>query len=299
MSFDLAIIGPTASGKSSLAIEVAKELKGIILSLDSLSIYKEIDIASAKPSKEEQKEAPHFGIDLIYPNQPFSVVDFINLYQDVKSKNLDKPLIITGGSSFYLKMLLDGVSPMPKLSLEVKDKAKEYLRDIDRAYEFLKSIDPEYKINKNDRYRLQKALEIYFATNQTPSEYFFNNPPAPIIKDILIFEIAWSREVLRERIKKRTYQMRKRGLVDEVAFLEAKYQDRTLTPLKAIGVREVLDYFDGRLSKDKMIEKIITNTANLAKRQTTFNQSQFKNQQLIRGDLKSLKKEILSRALSL
>ncbi len=278
----IALIGPTASGKSDLAIEFALKYNYEILSLDSLSIYKEIDIASAKPSKEELKLIKHYGVDEIYPSEKFDVMKFIEIYQKIKHKKI----IIVGGSSFYLKALLTGISPMPKISDEIKQIAKKY------DYQFLTKIDEEYakKIKPQDSYRVNKAIEIYLATNLPPSEYFKQNPAKPIIENCKIYEIAVDRNILRERIKIRTDKMFKMGLIDEVAYLEKKYKDKTLPALKAIGVKEVIDYFDGIYTKEKLKEKIITNTARLAKRQQTFNKTQFNKISL---PLEELRKELL------
>jgi tRNA dimethylallyltransferase len=262
-----ALIGPTASGKSDLAIKLAKKLNYEILSLDSLSIYKEIDIASAKPSKEELKEVKHYGINEIYPNEKFDVSKFIEIYKSIPHKNI----IIVGGTSFYLKAMISGISKMPEINEDIKKEAKKL------NYEFLRKIDPIYaaKISPNDTYRIQKGLEIYLATKMPPTEYFKQNPPIPIIENLPIFEIEVDRKTLRERINLRTKKMFEKGLIDEVAYLEYKYRDRRLPALKAIGVKEVLDYFNGVYNKDTLFEKIITNTARLAKRQQIFNKTQF------------------------
>ena len=281
----IALIGPTASGKSDLAIKFALKYGYEILSLDSLSIYKEVDIASAKPSKEELSLVKHYGVDEIYPNEKFDVMKFIEIYEKIK----DKKIIIVGGTSFYLKAMLSGISPMPKISDEIKKEILKY------DYKFLEKIDSEYasKIKAQDSYRIQKGLEIYFATNTPPSQYFKLNPPKPIIENCKIYEIAVDRSVLRERIKIRTKKMFELGLIDEVAYLESKYRNRTLPVLKAIGVKEVLDYFNGGYDKDTLKEKIITNTARLAKRQQTFNKTQFKDK--ISLPLKELENFILQK----
>ncbi|SHO80383.1 tRNA dimethylallyltransferase [hydrothermal vent metagenome] len=275
----IAIIGATASGKSGASIKLAKKFDGYILSLDSLSIYKEIDIASAKPTIEEREGIKHFGIDEIYPNQPFSVNSFIDIYKKAYSEATkdNKALIIVGGSSFYLKMLIDGLSYLPKISNNTIKQTQEALKDLSKSYKMLYNIDSNYMkdIKSNDRYRIEKALNIYYQTNTTPTQYFRDNPPTPIIKNsIPIYEIQTQREILRERIRERTYQMIDNGLIDEVAYLEKKYL-REPNPMKSIGVKEVIEYLDGNYSKDEMIEKIIINTSKLAKRQVTFNQSQF------------------------
>jgi len=278
-----AIIGPTASGKSNLALKLAQKLNYEILSLDSLSIYKEIDIASAKPSKEELDTVKHYGINEIYPDEKFDVSKFIEIYKKIPHKNI----IIVGGTGFYLKAMIDGISSMPEISEEIKKEAKKF------NFIKLKQIDPLFtsKISPNDKYRITKGAEIYLATNMPPSEYFKKNPPIPILPDIPIFEINTDRKSLKEKIIKRTKKMFEAGLIDEVAFLESKYKDRRLPALKAIGIKEVLDYFDGIYDKKQLFEKIVTNTSRLAKRQQTFNKTQFNT---IKAPLEKIEKIILN-----
>ena len=276
----IALIGPTASGKTALAIKYAKKHNANILSLDSLALYKEIDIVSAKPTAKERQNIPHFGLDVIYPNEAFDVTLFIKLYQEAKEQSMrkGKSLVIVGGTSFYLKILIDGISPMPTISQSSKEKTSKLLDNLFEAHSFLTKLDPIYmkNIKTTDRYRIEKMLNLYFETRLTPTQYFKTHPPLPIITDKLpIYEIAIERELLRERIRIRTHQMIEMGLIDEVFALEKRYT-RTPNCMKAIGIRETLDYFDGVYTKQELIEKIIINTARLAKRQRTFNSSQFK-----------------------
>ncbi len=266
-----------------------------ILSLDSLSIYKEIDIVSAKPTREERSGIAHFGIDTIYPDEDFNVTTFIKLYRDVYAKCHEekKNLVIVGGSSFYLKMLLEGVSDVPEISQASKEKTLLLLNDLSQAYSLLHSLDPEYMsaIESNDRYRIEKAWHIYLETERVPSVYFRDNPPLPTITSPLaIYQIEWDREVLRERITLRTKLMVESGLIDEICMLEKKY-GRAPNCMNAIGIKETLAYLDGIYGKDEMIEKITTNTARLAKRQRTFNHSQFEN--VVRGSIGDLEKVLL------
>ncbi len=277
----IALIAPTASGKTALSIELAKRYNLNILSLDSLAIYKEIDIASAKPTIKERDGVKHFGIDVIYPNEKFSVATFIKLYQQAKEESIrdKRGLIIVGGTSFYLKTLIDGISPIPKISKNTVEKTLNLLQDSKKAYSFLYNIDSNYmeKIKPTDRYRVEKMLNLYFETNLTPTEYFRENPPQPIIKEpITIYQIVTPREILRERIAIRTQNMLDMGLIDEVKYLIEKYTTSPNT-MRAIGVKEVIDYLNGVYNIDELKEKIIINTARLAKRQRTFNRSKFKN----------------------
>ena len=291
----LAIIGSTASGKSKLAVSIARQINAAILSLDSLSLYKEIDIVSAKPTLLERGGIEHYGIDMLYPNEPFDVTLFSKLYQDVYKKTAKegKNLIIVGGTSFYLKSLLDGISPMPPKDETVSKKVHESILDIGEAYQMLSHLDPHYMtgIASNDSYRIQKALEIFYTTGEIPSVYFRKHPPvSTILGKLPLYRIITERPLLRNRIIHRTAEMLQNGLIDEVAYLENKYS-RSPNCMKAIGIKETLMYLDGLYDKMTLEEKITTNTARLAKRQTTFNQSQFENHLSL--DLKSLEKRIL------
>ncbi len=285
----LAIIGPTASGKSDLAISVAQKTDAYILSIDSLSIYKEIDIVAAKPSKSELNAVKHFGIDELYPNEYFSVDIFIDLYKKTVAacQKDDKNLIIVGGTSFYLKSLLDGLSPLPEITSQTQRIVEKKLQNLEECYGLLSSLDSEYmqKIAPNDRYRIEKALLIYEASKLTPSEWFQTHPPQPVIENLHVFNIDVEREVLRQRIALRTQKMYEMGLIDEVCYLEQKYT-RSPHPMGAIGIVEVLEYLDAKVSIEEMLQNITTHTAQLAKRQQTFNRTQF-------GDITSAKLEDL------
>jgi tRNA dimethylallyltransferase len=292
----LAIIGPTASGKSDLAIKIAKKINACILSIDSLSIYKEIDIVSAKPSPKELQEVKHFGINLLNPDEYFSVEIFINLYKEVLEacKSDAKNLIIVGGTSFYLKSLMSGLSEIPKTTKKTVLHVEQRLNNLEDCYDFLYKIDKEYmsKIASNDRYRIEKALLIYEASKLTPSEWFRQNPPKPIIENLPIYNIDVSRDILRERITKRTKKMYESGLIDEVCRLEQKYT-RLPHSMGSIGIVEVLEYLDGKVTKDEMLQNISMHTAQLAKRQQTFNRTQFEN--VTNAPLEELEKIILSK----
>jgi len=291
----LALIGSTASGKTSLGIKVAHHMNAHILSLDSLSIYKEIDIVSAKPTLEEREGIQHFGIDYLYPDETFDVTTFIKLYHEVYTCCLQegKNLVIVGGTSFYLKMLCDGISKLPSISQETKKKSEVYLQNLNKTYLFLYGLDKRYMSNiaSNDSYRIEKALLIYLETGLTPTAYFTKHPPKPTITHPLpIYQIVWERDTLKERIALRTQEMLHNGLIDEVCMLEKKYT-RTPHAMKSIGIKETLSYLDGIYDKKMLKEKITTNTARLAKRQNTFNNSQFKD--VVKGSVETLEKILL------
>jgi len=281
----LALIGPTASGKTDLAIALAHKMCANILSLDSLALYKEIDIASAKPTLKERKNIKHYGIDELFVNEPFDVTTFIDLYKKAKRDSMaeGKSLIIVGGTSFYLKSLINGISPMPTISNETHKQTANYLSNIAEGHNILYILDKAYmsKIEPTDYYRVEKMLNLFFETGLTPTAYFDANPPKATITDKLpIYEIEVEREILRKRISKRTEKMISLGLIDEVFYLEKTY-GREANAMKSIGIKEVLAYFDGEYTKTEMQERISIHTAQLAKRQRTFNKSQFQDKTLL------------------
>ncbi|NQY20821.1 MAG: tRNA (adenosine(37)-N6)-dimethylallyltransferase MiaA [Campylobacteraceae bacterium] len=285
---EIAIIGPTASGKTSLSIEMAHKTNSIILSVDSLSVYKKIDIASAKPTLKERDGIKHFGIDEVYPDQKFDVMEFITCYKRAKSYAEDnsKNLIIVGGTGFYVKTLLEGMSEGINEEVTLDYSQEE-------TYELLSKLDFAYmqKIEKNDSYRIRKAYSIYKVSGLVPSEYFLKNKKTPISKDLKIFEIIWPRDELVQRIKLRTKIMLDDGVINEVIDLEKKYT-REPNSMSAIGIIETLDYLDGKITKLELAEKIATNTARLAKRQATFNRGQFNDLQ-IKNSVDKLNQDIL------
>lgn len=284
---ELAIIGTTASGKTALSLEIANKTNSIILSLDSLCVYKEIDIASAKPTKIERGDIVHFGIDEVFPNEKFDVIEFLNLYKNAKEyaeKNM-KNLIIVGGTGFYLKALVDGISD----GLKENTNLDMSLND---AYNLLYSLDKDYmqKIEPNDKYRVEKAYSIYKQSGLTPSEYFLKNPKIALSPNLPIFEILWEKDELINRISLRTKQMIKSGLIDETIYLEKKYT-RAPNCMSSIGIIETLEYLDGKIDKKSLEDKIIQNTLKLAKRQNTFNKGQFTNR--VSNIIPSLNSEII------
>ncbi len=287
---EVALLGATASGKSALAIDVAKKVGANILSLDSLAIYKEADIVSAKPTIQERAGIKHFGIDVLTIDSYFSAATFFELYKEAKESSLkeNKHLIIVGGTSFYLKAMLEGLSPKCTPSSKSLEKVKERLQNLSDAYHDIAKLDPTYakKISQQDSYRIGKWFEIYYESGLSATDYFAKNSQNPLIKEIPIFDIMIDREILRSRIDKRTAIMIESGLIDEVFALERAYT-RAPSAMKAIGIVESLQYLDGYINKQELHQLISTHTAQLAKRQETFNKAQFPHvHKLLIEDLK-------------
>lgn len=286
-----AIIGTTASGKSALALKLARKFGLCIFSLDSLSVYKGVDIASAKPRVADLREIRHYGIDLLSPSEKCNAGVFLNLLCEIVGREiLPQKLLIVGGSSFYLKSIIEGLSLAPQSSAFVEDYIAKIVQNKAQAHKLLCQIDSDFatKISPNDSFRIAKGLQIYFLTNQTPSAFFAQNPRQKLPFNIKIFELIKPREILREDIKIRTERMFECGLIDEVRNLRQNFSQSQV--FKAIGVKEIIAFLEGKISQDEAKEAIIKNTLALAKRQRTFNRTQF-------GEIPHLEAPALESAL--
>lgn len=283
----IAIIGATSSGKSDLALKLAHILDAEIFSLDSLSIYKEIDIASAKPSKDDLKAIKHYGINELEISQTNNAAVFRNLLELALKTTLKKTLLIVGGSSFYLKSIIEGLSPMPVISSEKKLEIKEQILSLKDPYVFLKLIDFVYanSIKPTDTYRLHKALEIFFVTQIPPSQYFKLYKKNAFACPIKLYALTIDRQTLRERIKHRTKVMIHKGIVEETRLLLQKYAP-SCQPFKAIGPKECMAYLENKINQKELEELIFVHTCQLAKRQNTFNKTQF--QEVFYGSAKEI-----------
>lgn len=280
MFFEFALIGVTASGKSKLANSLALEFDAIVLSLDSLAVYKEISIASAKPSKEQRKNISYFGLDLISIKDHFNIALYCDEYKRAKQRaiNEQRPLIIAGGSSFYLHTLLSGLSPRV-------NPASSYPKKED-IYAMMKESDKGAKIEANDIYRLCKWYDIYASGEKEPSVFLKQNLQDPLIKQLDIFELVVEKEKLLEKIAIRTKQMIDNGLIDEARYLFANFS-KDLKALGSIGIKECKDFLCGLMCEQELFNKICQNTAKLAKKQRTFNKK-FKSKSINEQDGKQI-----------
>lgn len=265
--------------------------------MDSLSIYKDINIASAKPSLKERKNIKHYALDYLNIDEKNNAQLFKTLLENAMRVSQKEILLIVGGSSFYLKSILEGLSRMPKLSNEEAVKIEREIATLSNPYTFLKSIDPNmaFKIHPNDTYRIHKTLEIFYATHTPPSEYFQKNPKKPFDHAITLFALSIEKTALHNNIKQRTKNMLDCGLIEEIKALYAQYP-KDSQPFKAIGVKESILYLEKQLTLKGLEEAIISNTMQLAKRQNTFNKTQFHN--LYMGSVGEIRHAILKRSKS-
>ena len=265
------IVGPTASGKTALGIEVAKKFNGEVISADSMQIYKDMDIGTAKPTVDEQKQAVHHLVDFVEPDQRYSVADF---KRDAEAKIEDiiargKLPIIVGGTGLYVNSLIYNIEfKEDVVDLEYRKELEN--RDLSELYEEACKIDPEAmeKISPNDRKRTTRVLEIYNSTGRTKTELELESRKE-LKYDYQIYGILWDREKLYERINLRVDLMIQNGLIEEVEELLKKYKEFP-TAMQGLGYKEVVEYLKGNLTKEEMIDKIKQDTRHYAKRQMTW-----------------------------
>jgi tRNA dimethylallyltransferase len=273
MSKTLIIIaGPTAAGKTALAIQIAKHFKTEIISADSRQFYREMNIGTAKPSKEELEVIPHHLINSHSIVDSFSVGDFekevINLLEKL-FKSLDK-VVLVGGSGLFINAICNGFDELPVASEETRNKLNQLLveKGIEHLQEKLKKADPQYyaEVDINNPQRLIRALEVFESTGYPFSTYRTKTPKKRNF-NIIKLGINPTREKLYEQINLRVDQMVERGLFEEVKGL---VEYRQLNTLNTVGYSELFEYIDGKLSKEEAIDKIKQNTRRFAKRQLTW-----------------------------
>ena len=267
----LVVVGPTAVGKTKIAIELAKHYNFEIISGDSVSIYKRLDIGSAKPTKEEMDGVKHYLIDVREPEEEYSVKDF----QDEARKIIDSSeniKIISGGTGLYIESVLYNYEfNASKRDFDYEDKYKDFSND--ELYSLLLEKDPNIdrdKIHPNNRKRVLRALEVNQELNQ--SIHSFNKKDEKMY-DYFIVYLSMEREKLYERIEKRVDMMVDDGLINEVKSL---YDDNIFP--HAIGYKELVPYFDGLITLETAITDIKKNTRHLAKRQETWFRNQMDTQ---------------------
>lgn len=273
----IAIVGPTAVGKTKFSIEIAKQLNGEIISGDSMQVYKGMDIGTAKVTKEEAQGIPHHLINILSPNETFNASIFKSLaekaYEKIISKN--KLPILAGGTGLYVNGFLYDYqfSKSTSVSLyrkKLEDEASQ--NGLESLYQKLLEISPNatYFISKNDKLRIIRALEVYYSTGKI---YFDKNNMKNNYRprfNLSYIGLNMNREELYQRINLRVDKMLEAGLIEEVMMLLSKGFDKNLIGLQAIGYKEIIKYLDKQTSLNEAIELIKKNSRNFAKRQLTW-----------------------------
>ncbi len=273
------LMGPTASGKSQIALDIAKALPIEIISVDSAQVYRYMNIGTAKPEQETLTHTPHHLINLIDPDQTYSAAQFrkdaLNIMQDISSRN--KIPLLVGGTMLYFRALQEGLSVLPAadqyLRLQLEHMAKKL--GWPAMHQKLSELDPVIaeRIKPTDTQRIQRALEVCYLTQQPMSEILKTSQPADFpYRKVSIALIPSDRSQLHSRIAERFRDMLNAGLIDEVQFIRQRFSSLSMESpsMRCVGYRQVCLYLDNKIKHDEMHEMGIAATRQLAKRQLTW-----------------------------
>ncbi|MDT0596195.1 tRNA (adenosine(37)-N6)-dimethylallyltransferase MiaA [Glaciecola petra] len=270
-------MGPTASGKTALAIELAQALNGEVISVDSALIYTHMDIGTAKPSIGEMQGVPHHLIDILSPQDTYSVADFLRdtevCLQDILSRG--KLPILAGGTMMYFNALVNGLNNLPAQDIKIRQSIQADIDDIGliNVHAKLAQVDPltAAKIHPNDPQRTIRALEVYLSSGKNMSEWQSEQKSHANYNFVQFSIMPNDRSQLHEKIAQRFDQMLANGFIDEVQGLRKKFDlNEDLPSIRCVGYRQVWQHLEGMLNKDQMRERSIIATRQLAKRQITW-----------------------------
>ncbi|MCH5209867.1 MAG: tRNA (adenosine(37)-N6)-dimethylallyltransferase MiaA [Oscillospiraceae bacterium] len=273
----IVVAGPTASGKTGLAIEIANYTDGEIVSADSMQIYKYMDIGSAKPTQKERARAVHHLIDFVDPKSDFSVADYTVLAHDIIADitRRGKMAVMVGGTGLYINSVVNDVTfgetdtdyeLREKLMNEAQEKGSDYLLHMLREFDEVSAN----RLHPNNLRRIIRAIEFYKTTGKPISEHQEETKKKKSRYNPLMMCIDWDRQVLYDRINQRVDIMLREGLVDEVRRLQEMGLTRDMNSMKGIGYKETMDYLDGSVTLDEAAEAIKQNSRRYAKRQLTW-----------------------------
>ena len=273
----LAIVGPTAVGKTKLSLRLAQDLDGEIISADSMQIYKGMDIGTAKASPDERERVPHHLIDFIEPDEEFSVADFQARVDELipAIDERGKLPMLVGGTGLYVKAVIQGfIFPdmetdwelRDRLEAEAEEKGTEYVHDK------LKEIDPKLadKLHPNDLRRVIRGIEVYRKTGKTTTHFKEKAKERPPRYNAVKIGLMREREKLYERINKRVDKMIEEGLIEEVRELYQQGYDLELTSMQALGYKQLINHFEGEYDLEEAIRLIKRDTRHFAKRQLNW-----------------------------
>ena len=272
----ISIIGPTNTGKTSLAIELSQKLDAEIISVDSVQIYKHANIGSNKLSPNNLRDYPHHLIDFLEPTDSYSVGNFRNDILKIISSldKKDKSAILVGGSMMYFHSLFNGISDLPENDPKVRKKLDEEQKKLGLKHLFhkLQKIDKESakNIHVNDQQRIKRSLEIYMLSGKTHTELKKNSLNPFLNRDFLNFAIVpEDKKLFKKNLKERFLKMLDEGLIEETKYLIDNFS-KNIKVLGSVGYKQIVDYLDGKISKEEMIEKATNANYQLSKRQITW-----------------------------
>ncbi|MFH1395176.1 MAG: tRNA (adenosine(37)-N6)-dimethylallyltransferase MiaA [Candidatus Omnitrophota bacterium] len=268
------ILGPTSSGKTKVAIEVAKKMNGEIVSCDSMQVYKDMDVLTQVPGDVFLNKVPHHLIKVVSPEQEFNAAKFVNMAQEVIDNicKKGKMPVFAGGTGLYVKALVDGMFPAPPKDETLREELLKLAKKMGNEYLYseLEKVDPDTaaRLHSNDLRRIVRALEIFKLTGKTMQEKKSETRGITENYDCRMFGLSLPRKMLYERIENTVDKMFREGLVAEIEKLRTR--KLSLTAARALGIKEVSAYLDGEISFEKAEEELKKNTRRYAKRQLTW-----------------------------
>lgn len=272
----IAIVGPTASGKTLLSLELADQLNAEIISADSRQIYKHLTIGTSKPSQEDLRRIPHHFIDILDPREPMSAGLYgkqaRKLIDDVQNRG--KRIILVGGSGLYVKAVVDGLFDGPSADPEIRAwlNRKHHSSGLEGLLEELRAVDPrsaDMMAKEPKVRRIQRALEVYYSTGVPLSEHL-KRQERPDTRSWTIVGLEWQRDQLYDRINRRVEAMMKNGFLEEVCWLRDHGYESHLNALQTVGYKELFRHLEGGGTLGESVEAIKRNTRRFAKRQMTW-----------------------------
>ena len=279
--------GPTASGKSKFALNLAKLIDGEIINADSMQVYKYFSILTSQPKKNDNKVIPHHLYGYVETNVKYNAAKWLNDANSKIGKLLknNKTPILVGGSGLYLEFLYKGVNNMPKISTKTKEKVSLLLQNMSDAdlLHYITKVDKKYslKLNIADKFRIAKLLEVYLETKKNIT-YFHSKNKKTNNYDFFKVLISPDKNIVRLNIKNRVFEMLEEGLVEELKKYRNKVVDCNIE--KAIGFHEINSYIDNKLTLEEATNLIVKKTKNFAKRQYTWFENRFDQNLKYNGD---------------
>ena len=272
------LMGPTATGKTDIAVSLFKQYSIELISVDSAMVYKGMDIGTAKPSKELLNEVPHRLIDICEPDEPYSAARFrADALQDIEEIHSQNRIpLLVGGTGLYFRTLETGISDLPDADADVRQRLEMEAGEVgwEVMHRRLAEVDPDSaeRIHPNDPQRIQRALEIYEISGRSMTDHYENGAVSPFPFEVIkIILNPGDRLKLHERIKRRFLKMLDDGFIEEVrTFHKVDRYSGSLPAMRMVGYRQIWNYLDGETNYEEMVERGIAATRQLAKRQMTW-----------------------------
>ncbi len=270
------LTGATASGKTAVSLELANRLDAEIVSMDSMAIYRLMDVGTAKPSVEQRTAVSHHLIDIVDPDEMFSTSRYHEMahaaVEEIWSRG--KKVLFVGGTALYLKAILRGIFQGPPADWEFRKEVETDLNQFGDEYlhQRLQLVDPvsAHNLHPNDHRRIIRALEVFKTTGKPLSHLQLEFDQSTAAEDCRVFALRHARPILHQRIEQRVTTMFEKGLLDEVKEIRAKYATLSRTAAQAVGYKEALEYLDGQMTMEEAVERMRIRTRRFARHQETW-----------------------------